>query len=155
MAVENMPTSFQGVNHIKLPATDILKTYNFYTSIFPLTKIPEYEHYNAKGELFAVMFRHEPTKLIVEVRKHNKQAQAQVGWDPITWGVGRREDLEEWASWFDKHNVKHSTIFTGVKGWVMGAEDPDGKIIRLYTEEEHRWSSHPDEDDYWLGSAGE
>lgn len=28
----------------------------------------------------------------------------------------------------------------------MGAEDPDGKIIRLYTtDEEHGWSSHPDE----------
>ena len=91
------------------------------------------------------MFRHEPTKLIVEVRKHTKQAEAQVGWDPITWGVSKRDDLKEWAGWFEKHDVKHSKIFTGVKGWVMGAEDPDGKIIRLYTEEEHDWSNHPDE----------
>lgn len=97
MAKSQPPSNFLGINHIKLPSTDILRTYDFYTSIFPFKKVPEYEHYNANGGLFAVMFRHEPTALIVEIRKNTAQAQAQVGWDPIIWGVSTRKDLEEWA----------------------------------------------------------
>ena len=82
------------------------------------------------------------------------QAAAQKGWDPITWGVGTRKDLEQWAQWFDAHGVKHSHIFAGVKGWVMGCEDPDGRIVRLYVDdEEHEWTDHPDQDEYWLGTV--
>lgn len=49
--------------------------------------------------------------------------------------------------------MKRSKVFTGFKGWVMGCEDPDGKIVRLYSEEEHGWTDHPDQDEYWLGSV--
>lgn len=71
----------------------------------------------------------------------------------MTWGVGNRNDLEEWATWLDANNVKRSKIFVGIKGWVMACEDPDGKIVRLYVEdEEHEWTDHPDKDEYWLGS---
>ena len=42
----------------------------------------------------------------------------------------------------------------GIKGWVMGCEDPDGRIGRLSVEdEEHEWTDHPDKDEYWLGSV--
>jgi hypothetical protein len=35
----------------------------------------------------------------------------------------------------------------------MCCEDPDGRVIRLYVEdEEHEWTDHPDNDDYWLGT---
>ena len=44
------------------------------------------------------MFMHEPTKLIVEVRQNSKQAAAQRGWDPITWGCRSKADLEECSS---------------------------------------------------------
>ena len=140
-----MPASFLGVNHLKLPADDIEKTVSFYTSVFPLTFIPQYQHYDKTGKLFASMLRHEPTGLIVEIRLNTKQAAAQRGWDPVTYGVDKRADLEEWGRWLDSKGVAHSKILTGVKGWVMSVEDPDGKFVKLYTEEEHEWSSHPDE----------
>lgn len=38
-----------------------------------------------------------------------------------------------------------------MKGWVMAAEDPDGKIVRLYTTEEHEWTTDVNRDTYWLG----
>ena len=72
----------------------------------------------------------------------------------MTWGVDKRADLEEWGVWFDAHGVKRSKIFTGIKGWVMGCEDPDGRIVRLYVDnEEHEWTDHPDEDEFWLGTV--
>ncbi|KAF4956888.1 hypothetical protein FGADI_3491 [Fusarium gaditjirri] len=147
------PQSFTGINHLKLPCNNILKTAQFYETIFPMTRIIKYNHYTPNHKLFAIMLQHKPTKLIIELRYVPGQAKAQQGWDPITWGVGTRGDLEEWRAWLDAHKVKRSKIFMGIKGWVMACEDPDGRIVRLYVEdEEHEWTDYPDQDEYWLGT---
>jgi hypothetical protein len=148
------PRSFVGIDHLKLPVHSLRRTLEFYTTIFPFVHAPHYDHFTPEHQLFAQMFIHEPTKLIVEMRYNPDQAAAQRGWDPITWGVGTRQDLEEWGRWFDAHGVPHSRIFTGVKGWVMACEDPDGRIVRLYVQdEEHEWTDHPDKDEHWLGTV--
>lgn len=64
----SMPASFKGVSHLKLPCHSIRKTHDFYTEIFPFTPLPQYNHYTPDHKLFAKMFTHKPTKLIVEVR---------------------------------------------------------------------------------------
>lgn len=146
------PSSFNGINHLKLPVFSLKRSLEFYTKIFPFVHEPKYDHFTPEHKMFAQMFIYEPTKLIVEIRHDPERAEAQRGWDPITWGVGTRKDLEEWTKWFDANGVKHSKILTGIKGWVMGCEDPDGKVVRLYVEdEEHEWTDHPDTDEYWLG----
>jgi len=159
----NSTLSFHGIDHLKLPAKDIRKTLEFYTTVFPFTPCPEWDHRTPEGDLFAVMFKYEPTGLIVEVRKNEKQAEAQQGWDPITWSVESRADLDEWKAKFEKEGINHSKVFTGLKGWVLCANDPDGKLVRLYTKEEHEWSTNFDKgktfisailthkiDPYWL-----
>ncbi|KAI9737567.1 MAG: hypothetical protein M1834_009722 [Cirrosporium novae-zelandiae] len=147
-----MPSSFRGINHLKLPATDILKTSSFYTTIFPFTRLPHYDHFTPDHKLFAVMFAHAPTNLIVEIRHVPDQVvSAQRGWDPITWGVDTRADLEEWGTWFDANGVRRSRVLRGIKGWVLCCEDPDGRVVRVYCEEEHEWTDFPDRDEFWLG----
>lgn len=147
------PSSFNGINHLKLPSSSIKKTHDFYAHIFPFTPLPQYNHYTSDHKLYGVMLVHAPTKLIIEVRYKPSHAVAQKGWDPITWGVGTRKDLEEWGKWLDANSVKRSPIFMGVKGWVMACEDPDGRIVRIYVEdEEHEWTDHPDLDEDWLGT---
>lgn len=56
--------------------------------------------------------------MIVEFRYVPEQAEAQKGWDPITWGVGTRADLQAWEDWWEANDVKRSKIFTAIKGWV-------------------------------------
>ncbi|KAK8073670.1 hypothetical protein PG994_004569 [Apiospora phragmitis] len=124
----SMPPSILGLNHLKLASRNPHATQSFYTTVFPFTPLPHYDHHLADGT-----------------------AAAQVGWDPVTWGVNARADLEAWSRWLDAQNVEHSRVLRGVKGWVLCARDPDGKIVRLYTEEEHEWSL-PEEDEVWLGS---
>jgi hypothetical protein len=149
-----MPSSFNGINHLKLPCQSINVTHDFYVNVFPFTPLPQYDHFTPNHELFAKMFTHAATKLIVEVRYCPNEAAAQKGWDPITYGVGTRKDLEDWAEWLDACEVKRSRIFTGIKGWLMACEDPDRRIVRLYVEdEEHEWTDHPDVDAYWLGAV--
>lgn len=149
-----MPSSFKGINHLKLPCQSINVTHDFYVNVFPFTPLPQYDHFTPNHELFAKMFTHAATQLIVEVRYCPNEAAAQKGWDPITYGVGTRKDLEDWAEWLDAYEVKRSRIFTGIKGWLMACEDPDRRIVRLYVEdEEHEWTDHPDVDAYWLGAV--
>jgi hypothetical protein len=76
---------------------------------------------------------------MLKIRHNPEQTEIQKGWDPVTWSIGSRKDLEKWGAWFDEKEFRHSTVLTGMKGWVMAAEDPDGKIVRLYTMEEHEW----------------
>ncbi|KAM0545035.1 hypothetical protein ACHAPJ_011545 [Fusarium lateritium] len=118
------PKSFTGINHLKLPCYDIIKTGVFYEKIFPFKRIHKYNHYTLDHKLSAIMLEHEPTNLIIELRYVPTQAKAQRGWDPITWGVSTQADLEEWGTWFDKHEVHRSKVLIGIKGWVMGCEDP-------------------------------
>lgn len=147
------PTSY-GINHLKLAATDIRKTLAFYTDVMGCEYIPQYDHRNAGGELFAVMvkFRQQgATDTILEIRIDEHQAKAQQFWDPITWGVKTRQDLETWKVWFKQNGIKCSPkVFTGLKGWVLCALDPENKIVRLYCDEEHEWTTSFDHDDFWL-----
>lgn len=148
-----------GINHLKLPATDIAQTKDFYCDVMGCESLPHYDHYDKQGQLFAVMFQlshQNDSKVIVEVRKSPAHARAQAGWDPITFGVETRADLESWKAWFEMKGVKCSRVFRGLKGWVSCALDPDGKIVRLYCNEEHEWDSKNfDEDEFWLGSPSD
>jgi hypothetical protein len=111
-----MPDSFNAINHLKLPCFSIQRTHEFYTKIFPFIPIPQYNHLTPQHELFAKMIQHEPSQLIIEVRYVPAQAKAQKGWDPITFGVGTKKDLEQWGKWFNANGVKHSRIFASIKG---------------------------------------
>jgi catechol 2,3-dioxygenase-like lactoylglutathione lyase family enzyme len=143
--------SFNGVNHLKLATSDIWKCHDFYTKILPFTPLPQFHHYTPDHQLFAVMFEHTATNLVVEARYEPNQAKLQEGWDPVTWGVGTRKDLDDWAAWLDANQVKRSKILVGIKGWWLACEDPDKKHVRLYVEdEEHEWTDHPEKDPYWL-----
>ena len=146
------PAPFTKINHIRLAAKDIRATQNFYTEILGCTYIPEYDHKTTQGELFASMVKlqHEGKDFIVEIRHNESQAKAQEGWDPITWGVPARKNLEVWKTWFEATEVQCSKVFTAIKGWVLCALDPDGKIVRVYCDEEHEWTIDFDHDDFWL-----
>ncbi|KAH8803430.1 hypothetical protein F5884DRAFT_507580 [Xylogone sp. PMI_703] len=82
-----MPGSFNGIHHLKLPCASIRKTHDFYTKIFPFVALPQYDHYTPEHKLFALLFMHPSTNLVVEARYDPKKAKAQEGWDPITWAL--------------------------------------------------------------------
>ena len=135
---------------MKLPAKDVLKTTKFYTEVLPFQRDLKLDHQTPPPEsrLFATILCWEEVKL--EIRQNEDWAEKTVGVDHITWTVDKREDLEHWTKWLDEKGVNHSRIFTGFSGWAMSVEDPDGRIVRLYTKEEHEWTTETDRDEYWL-----
>lgn len=79
-----------GINHLKLPASDILTTKDFYCNIMRCQYLPQFDHRNKQGELFAVMVQlnHNSGKVIIEIRQNPDQAEAQEGWVQTDGKVG-------------------------------------------------------------------
>ena len=148
MTTPSRPT-VAAIHHLKLAASDLQATHDFYTDVFGFTAVPQFTHRTKDNVIYAFMLRG-PDNVLVEVRHDPAQAKAQEGWDPITWAVKKHSDLEAWAKWLDGKGVKRSKILTGVQGWLLAAEDPDRKHVRLYTLESHEWTDTPDQDAYWL-----
>jgi catechol-2,3-dioxygenase len=163
--LRSKPETAFTLHHLKLASASLQETYDFYTQVLPFTAMPSLNHYTPSGTLYGAIFAlPQPTpssdpkntpQLLVEIRQHAAQATAQRGWDPITWGVPRRADLEAWRAWFEDRGVKHSRILKGVLGWVLGVEDPDGRIVKLYTTEEaHEWTADVDDGEIYSWSCG-
>jgi catechol 2,3-dioxygenase-like lactoylglutathione lyase family enzyme len=146
------------IHHIKLAASSIPRTQHFYTSILGLSHILQFDHKTSSGDLFATMLQlpsspshPNSNSTLIEIRLNATQAQKDAGWNPITWAVPLRKDLEEWKQWFESNGVRCSRVFVGIKGWVLCALDPDERIVRVYCEEEHAWTTDFDTDEFWLG----
>jgi len=175
------PPVITAIHHLKLPTSSIAAAFHFYTHILNFTPLPHLDHFTSpppslsspspsppasssnssvssvpQKHLFAALVLHAPSQTIVEFRYHPEQAAKQKGWDPITWAVSKKADLERWGAWVDERGegrVKRSRVLSGLKSWWMGIEDPDGRIVRLYVaDEEHEWldPSQLDHDEYWM-----
>lgn len=145
--------SFLGIHHIKLPATNVDQTLAFYTNHLPFTHLTALDHIDEDtGAIYAKILTHEPSLTTIEIRDNPAQAAKEHGWDPVTWAVQGREDLQQWRGYFESVGVACSRVLIGAKGWVLCAEDPDGRRVRFYTLEEHEMTSDVDHDAYWLGN---
>lgn len=142
-----------GIHHIKLPSSNIDRTMHFYTTHLSFTHHSQLDHIDAAtGVVYAKILQHESSGVMLEIRHHPAQAEKERRWDPITWAVEGREDLKIWRRHFEGAGVECSRVLTGAKGWVLCAADPDGRVVRLYTREEHEMTSDVDHDAYWLGN---
>lgn len=146
---------FLGIHHIKLPSAALDRTVAFYTTHLPFAHLPALDHTTtstagAAARTYAKILRHAPTGLTLEIRDDPAQAAAQRGWDPVTWAVPGRADLGAWRARLAAAGVPCSAVLRGFVGWVLVAEDPDGRRVRLYTREEHAPTPEVDVDEYWL-----
>ncbi|OQO09836.1 hypothetical protein B0A48_04188 [Cryoendolithus antarcticus] len=148
-----MPTEaplLAGLDHIKLASSNIVTTSAFYVDILGFTRIPEFDHRTPSGDLFAVICKHPSIPTMLEIRLNAEQATRHQTWDPVTWSVETRADLEKWATWLALKDVKCSKVLTALRSWVLVAEDPDGRFVRFMTKETHEWTTETSKDAYWL-----
>ena len=57
--------------------------------------------------------------LLTEARADKENAAKAKGFDPVTFAVQSKKDLDGWGSWLDKKGVHRSKVFVGVTGWVL------------------------------------
>lgn len=129
-----------GINHLKLATMDIARTRDFYCDILGMEHLPQYDCRNQQFELLAIMvrLRHtETSSTLIEIRLNANQALIQHGLDPITYAVRGRESLERWRRWLENKGVQCSSVqpFQSLSGWCLSALDPDGRVVRIYSDE--------------------
>jgi len=141
---------FLGIHHLKFPVSDLDRSLAFYGRILGASRLPKLDHVNAGGQLYAVILEVPNLGTPLELRLNAEQAAKQKGFDPITLAVEARADLQKWMEHLDTEEVVHSPILTALVGWLLAFEDPDGRRIRLYTNERHGPELTPSTDARWL-----
>jgi catechol 2,3-dioxygenase-like lactoylglutathione lyase family enzyme len=125
-----------GVHHVKIPVTDLARSFRWYRQVFGLR--PTVEFRDADGEVRGLAGEVPglaPTLLALRVNP--VAAEGCRGFDPVSFAVSTRDDLAGWASHLDSLEVKHSPLIEASIGWLLIFDDPDGIALHLYT-----WASH-------------
>lgn len=129
--------TIHGIHHLKFPVADLARALAFYTAAFGARRIPEYDHRDEHGAVYAYILSVPNLGTVLELRLSAELAARHKGFDPITLAVETRADLQEWAAHLDSLKLRHSGVLVGAVGWLLVLEDPDGRRLRLYTREVH------------------
>ena len=125
-----------GIHHVKMPVTDLDRSRDWYGRVlgFKVT----YEFQDADGVVRGVAG--EVPGLgdsMLCLRVNFQAAQGCQGFDPVSFAVRDRADVEAWAAHLDTLGVPHSPVIEASIGWLLVFSDPDGLDLHLYS-----WAAH-------------
>ncbi|MFF5303936.1 VOC family protein [Streptomyces sp. NPDC013161] len=125
-----------GIHHVKMPVTDLDRSRDWYGRVlgFKVT----YEFQDADGVVRGVAG--EVPGLgdsMLCLRVNSQAAQGCQGFDPVSFAVRDRADVEAWAAHLDTLGVPHSPVIEASIGWLLVFNDPDGLDLHLYS-----WAAH-------------
>ncbi|POX57952.1 VOC family protein [Streptomyces sp. Ru62] len=127
----------RGLHHIKIPVSDLERSIAWYGSVLGARRIPEFDHVTRDGELFAVILDVPGADVPVELRLDPATAGRLAGFDPLTFTVPGRAELDGWIRHLDTLGVPHSPVIVALVGHLLVVPDPDGVRLRFYTDEPH------------------
>jgi catechol 2,3-dioxygenase-like lactoylglutathione lyase family enzyme len=139
-----------GIHHLKFAVADLARSLDYYERVFGAQRIEKFDHIDPNGRLFAYIISIPGTDTPLELRLNASAASRQIGFDPVTFLVDSRVDLEKWINHLSVSRVPHSGLLVGALGWLVAMEDPDGRRIRLYTRETHGPEEQVSWDSPWI-----
>ncbi|KMO10279.1 VOC family protein [Methylobacterium platani] len=139
-----------GIHHLKFPVADLDRSLTFYTRALNARRIETWDHRHADGTLYAVILDVPGLGPYLELRLDPIQAARQAGFDPVTLAVRDQSALDGWIAHLDAAGIAHSPILVAIQAWLVVFADPDGRRLRLYTQETHGPELPPNEASPWL-----
>jgi catechol 2,3-dioxygenase-like lactoylglutathione lyase family enzyme len=125
-----------GIHHVKIPVADLARSRTWYERVFGFRATWEFPE--ADGATRGVLGEMPGLgDVTVAMREHPQAAAGCRGFDPISFGVQDRSDLEAWASYLDTLGIRHSPVIEASFGWLLVFNDADGLELHLYTWAEH------------------
>lgn len=151
------PPGISGISLIKVPVSDLAASLAWYEMVFDGKRLPQFDHVDAAGQLFAYMLAIPGLSCPLQLRLAPETARNVAGFDPIGFAVETRTNLEEWERFLLQNQVENSSVLRGLIGWFLILRDPDGLSIRLFSDEHHEidpensvtdspWLSYPSEE---------
>jgi catechol 2,3-dioxygenase-like lactoylglutathione lyase family enzyme len=144
------PPDYLGIHHLKFPVSDLERSCDFYSRVLGAKRLGKLDHYDSNQVLYAIILDMPKLGTHLELRLNATQATQHKGFDPVTLKVEDRAELHKWIDHLQVERVPHSPILTAYVGWLVAFEDPDGRRIRLYTNERHGPELTPSTDAIWL-----
>ena len=129
--IDLMP-SITGLNHVRLPVSDVGTSTDWYVTVFELETLLYNEE--ESGPIGAVL-RHS-SGFVVGLHLDPARARAMQGFAILGLTVDDRSDLEWWIRRLDGLGMSHSGPLKGQLGWYLEVPDPDGIILQLHTGEQ-------------------
>ncbi|SEC62165.1 Catechol 2,3-dioxygenase [Streptomyces sp. 3213] len=126
-----------GIHHVKLPVTDLDRSRDWYGRVlgFKVThEFPDAEDGVVRGVAGEVPGLGDS---MLCLRVNSQAAQGCRGFDPVSFAVRDRADVEAWAAHLDTLGVPHSPVIEASIGWLLVFNDPDGLDLHLYS-----WAAH-------------
>jgi catechol-2,3-dioxygenase len=149
-AMEERRPSLDGLRTIKFAVSDCVRSLEFYERVFGAQRIAAADHRDAQGNIYAYVCT-VPGLGVLDLRLLPTHAAAAKRMDPITVHVADKAELEAWAEHLDRlGNVHHSGVFPTGLSWAIAVEDPDGRLIKLFSREGHGPEIKPVADNPWM-----
>jgi catechol 2,3-dioxygenase-like lactoylglutathione lyase family enzyme len=125
-----------GIHHVKIPVTDLARSLHWYRRVFGLR--PTMAFSEADGVVRGFAGEIPGLKpATVAFRVNPAAVEGSRGFDPVSFAVESRDDIQRWAGHLDSLGVSHSPIVEASIGWLLIFDDPDGLTLHLYTWAEH------------------
>ena len=126
-----------GIHHLKFPVKDVERSRAFYASVFGGRRIERADHRDASGTAYAYILDMPGWGTLLDLRLSPDHAAGAARLDPLTLNIADRTALAAWITHLDALDVPHSGEIVTALAFMLVVEDPDGRRIRLYTQEKH------------------
>ncbi len=139
-----------GLRTLKFAVADCARSLAFYERVFGAERIAAADHVDADGNIYAYICRIDGFATL-DLRLLPEHAKAAKRFDPVTLHVPDLAALEAWSEHLDSlGDIKHSGVFATGLSWAVGIEDPDGRVIKLFSRIGHGPEVQADKDNPWM-----
>jgi len=139
-----------GIHHIKFAVSNPEASLKFYEDVFGAIRLEAADHVDETGRVYAYICDVPGLGTKLDLRLSEPHSGAARGFDPITLNIADRAALSDWIAHLDRLAVQHSGEIVTALAFMLVIEDPDGRRIRLYTEEKHGPELAGQKDHPWM-----
>jgi catechol 2,3-dioxygenase-like lactoylglutathione lyase family enzyme len=135
------PPTLSGLHHVTFPVEDLDASVAWFEQIFRAERLPWIDHRDRDGTLFAVIMSLPGLDVPLQLRSGSGGA-ASPGYEPVTFGIADRAELDRWVAHLNAHGVNHTPVINARIGDSVRFTSPDGAPLRLYTRPDGGVMSH-------------
>ena len=129
---------FAGISHVALSVRSRDRSRDWYVQVLGFEVIEE----NRDEAFDEWILAHPKNRTVLCLQQHKANQgepfdPARTGGDHVALKVERREELDDWTTWFAEHQVIHSPVADRPYGSVLCFKDPDGIQLELFFRHDH------------------
>lgn len=123
-----------GLHHVTLPVSNLETSADWYKKALRGERVARLDHHDPAGNPVAIVLRLPGLTVPVKLQLAPEAAATDSGYDPVTLAVVDLTALDRWADHLDDSGITHSPVTPARLGHSISLNDPDGTLLRLYTE---------------------